>query len=62
MFNELPDNYVKSTDENGKNILDYILQYNSTIIANFLVKRFPATTVKGAKTKNSTQLWGELFY
>ena len=48
MFNELPDNYVKSTDENGKNILDYILQYNSTIIANFLVKRFPATTVKGA--------------
>ena len=53
MFNELPDNYVKSTDENGKNILDYILQYNSTIIANFLVKRFPATTVKGAKTKNA---------
>lgn len=51
-FNELPDNYLKSTDENGKNVLDYILQYNSTTIANCLVKRFPAIAVKGAKIKN----------
>lgn len=58
LFETLSYDYLKTADENGKTILDYMLQYDCDKVVNAFFKKYPAKTIQQSNTHRAgAPLW-----
>ena len=58
LFETLSDEYLKSADESGKTILDYMLEYNCVKVINAFFKKYPARTIQQSNSyRAGAPLW-----
>ena len=50
VFETLSYEYLKNVDENGKTILDYMLQYDCVKVVNAFFKKYPVKTIQQSNT------------
>ena len=58
LFEALSYDYLKTADENGKTILDYMLQYDCDKVVNAFFKKYPVKTIQQSNTHRAgAPLW-----
>ena len=58
LFETLSYDYLKTADENGKTILDYMLQYDCDKVVNAFFKKYPVKTIQQSNTHRAgAPLW-----
>lgn len=58
LFETLSYEYLKTADENGKTILDYMLQYDCDKVVNVFFKKYPVKTIQQSNTHRAgAPLW-----
>ena len=58
LFDTLSYEYLKSADESGKTIIDYMLQYNCHNVVNAFFKKYPVKTIQQTNCyRAGTPLW-----
>ena len=58
LFETLSYEYLKTADENGKTILDYMLQYDCDKVVNAFFKKYPARTIQQSNSyRAGAPLW-----
>ena len=58
LFETFSYDYLKTADENGKTILDYMLQYDCDKVVNAFFKKYPVKTIQQSNTHRAgAPLW-----